>query len=94
MENADFKQFVRDPHTPIPTNINDMLFDPFDLNADPGVLDDLDPDINFYNIQANNITSSCKFLQINQLNKEILKLPTSSNISAMHLNIRSLPQKL
>ena len=80
MENADLKHFVRDPHTPNLTNISDMLFDPFDLNANPGVLDDLDPDLNFYNIQANNITSSCKFLQISQLNKEILKLPNSSNI--------------
>jgi hypothetical protein len=87
---AEFQQTAINPHIPIPPSVEDLLFDPFELNDETGVLDDIDPDKNFYNLQANNISSICKFLHIDQLNKDIHNLPNKPNLTVLHLNIRSL----
>ena len=72
--NSDILPHMHDLNPPRILNTDDMLFDPFYLDAEADLLDDLDPDVNFYNVQARNISSSCKFLPIEQLNKEISKL--------------------
>jgi hypothetical protein len=78
-------------HTPFNLeSLENMLFDPFELNEDGGFLDEIDPDTNFYNIHASNLINTCKYLLPDQLRSSINKLNFPINLSAMHLNIRSL----
>ena len=71
--------------------LENMLFDPFELNEDGGILDEIDPDNIFYNIHANSLISSCKYLQPDQVGPTTSKSKHPLNLSVMHLNIRSMP---
>jgi hypothetical protein len=70
--------------------LENMLFDPFELNEDGGILDEIDPDNNFYNIHANSLVNTCKYLQPEQLRSITNKFKYPLNLSAMHLNICSM----
>ena len=89
-DDSDIRPLMHDMLPPNLDSIGSLLFDPFDTDLDGGTLDDLDPDLNFYNTQAHNLATSCKFYQIDELNKQVSNLASPPNIAAMHLNIRSL----
>jgi hypothetical protein len=68
-------------------NPDDLIYNPYDNNDDGGgVLGDIDPDSNYYNVQQP--IPSSDYLHISDLNKKTANSPKS--FSVMHLNIRSL----
>jgi hypothetical protein len=72
-------------------NLENMLFDPFELNDDDAnVLDDIDPDTNFYNLHENSISNICKYYYPETLGSLVKDWTHPKNLSLMHLNIRSL----
>jgi hypothetical protein len=77
---------------PIPININDLLYDPFDLNQDGGALEDLDPDDGYYNLQNIFNSDTCKYYYPEQLEKTLNNWTIKPNVSFLHHNIRSLRQ--
>ena len=86
---TEFISLSNPTYLPDQLNLDQLIFNPFDLNEEGGVLDDIDPDSNFYNTHRQIIPNS-KYMDINEINK---KIDTSSNsISILHLNIRSLPK--
>ena len=48
-------------------NLDTLVFDPFDLNDDTGVHDNIDPDSNFFATNHRN-QSSCQYLHVDALN--------------------------
>ena len=67
-----------------------MLFNPFELNNDDDIIDDLDPDLNFYHDNINNITSTCKYLYPDALSTIARNWTQAANLSFLHVNARSL----
>ena len=72
------------------SNVEDMLFDPFEFNEDGGALDELDPDGNFYNAQPPN---NCKYIYPDEIPNELTDWPSTSSFTVMHQNIRSIRHK-
>ena len=72
--------------------LENMLFDPFELNEDGGILDEIDPDSNFYNIHANSLINTSKYLQPELVCSATNKTKLPMNLSVFSLNIRSMRQ--
>jgi hypothetical protein len=72
--------------------LENMLFDPFELNEDGGILDEIDPDNNFYNTHANSLVNSSKYLQPDLVRSATNKSKSPLNLSVFSLNIRSMRQ--
>ena len=72
------------------------LFSPFDLNeGSDSPLEEIDPDIQFYNSQCNSVLNSCDYYLEDQLNNKMNKLGIKKNsFSLLHANIRSAPKNL
>ena len=91
-ENDEIIKLMHCNNNPIPLNVNDMLYDPFDTNQDGGALEDLDPDDGYYNLQNIFNNDTCKYYYPEQLEKVINNWTTKPNISILHHNVRSLRQ--
>jgi hypothetical protein len=79
-------------------DLDDILFDPFEINDDPNVRPwtDIDPDLQFFNDMTCIDTSTlCNYFEPELFNEYIMQHGVSSNnFSLFHLNIRSIPQHL
>ena len=76
--------------------LSDKIFSPIDVNADFNefdMLNDLDPDINFYNSVQQSI-GKCKYYFEDMFNDEIRKNTASNFLSMIHINIRSAKKNL
>ena len=91
-ETPDFINTILYTNSPIPFDIESMLYDPFDNNQDGGALDDLDPDDGYYNLQNVFNSETCKYQYPDQLSSRIHSWTTQPNISILHHNVRSLRQ--
>jgi hypothetical protein len=69
-----------------------LLLEPYDLNDEGGILDDIDPDLHFYNEHASNLPKSCKYIQPEKLRTSLNTLTCPIALSILHLNIRSSRQ--
>ena len=69
-------------------NCDDLLFDPFDSWSDsnPNVLDDYDPDLNYYESSSVRQYSNSDYYDIDQFNDNMKDV---AGVSMFHCNIRS-----
>ena len=67
-------------------DLEDLLLNPFKLSEETGVLDDIDPDANFYNSERHNIQS--QYLTIDSLNDKTSRLTDNKLFSSFHTNIK------
>ena len=77
--------------------LSNKLFFPFDFNNDKNVLslNNIDPDLHYYNSISYNIVTKCEYSIEDTFNKRIDKdQVTSDSFSLLHMNIRSLPKHL
>ena len=76
----------------------ETIFQPFELNNDSPVhsmLDERDPDLNFYQSQTQNLTQDCDYYIEDTLNKRLRNLKLNKNVfSLFHANLRSAPKNL
>ena len=73
------------------SELSDQVFNPFDIHEDFNelcILDDVDPDLNYYNVIQQSI-SKCKYYNEDAFNVEINKQAIETCFSMFHLNIRS-----
>ena len=75
-------------------SLYDRLFNPFSLKEDEleMPLDDVDPDLNFYNDLAYHSASLCKYYSEDHFNNDIgnINLKSCQKLSMCHLNVRSM----
>lgn len=70
--------------------VKDLSFNPFDFNDNDIAIDSsVDPDLNFFGMQSNQL-SSCNYFVEDQFNHKIAKSHNKDNFSLFHINIRSL----
>ena len=72
------------------------LFTPFELNEDMDLpLNDIDPDVQYYNSQCNMMLNSCDYYVEKTLNQKLSDLKINKDCwSLIHENIRSIPHNL
>ena len=97
-EDADFLNAIADlQSTTIPisfTDLDDKIFNPFELNDDERILPlvDIDPDLNFFNT-IDGFATNCNYHFQDSFVKECKHLNIKENsLSLLHQNIRSLPR--
>jgi hypothetical protein len=69
--------------------LDTLIYCPFAQNEDEEILDDIDPDSNFFNTQEYVNPHLCKYHPIENINKNI-NSTMKNKMSICHLNIRSL----
>jgi hypothetical protein len=78
------------------THLNNLLYNPLDLNEDEGggsILDDIDPDKKCYNTPQMTIPNT-QYLFANSINLKIAANQDENCLSFLHLNVRSIKKKL
>ena len=76
--------------------ISEKIFNPIELNEDYNEIDalnDVDPDLNFYNGLQQSI-NNCKYYLEDVFNEEYNNSPNNEHFSMLHMNIRSVKRHL
>ena len=74
------------------SHLEDLLLNPFKLSEEIGVLDDIDPDANFYNSERQN--TQTQYLTIDSLNDQTSRLTGNKLFLTFHTNIRSTKKNM
>ena len=88
-DNRIFQKYAKNTWSiKIPLNCDDLLFDPFDSWSDsnPNILDDYDPDLNYYESSSVRQYSNSDYYDIDQFNDNMKDV---AGLSMFHCNIRS-----
>jgi hypothetical protein len=74
-----------------PDKAKDLIFDPFETIMDENENDDPnDPDMNYYRSYNNSANISCKYYNVDEINKLNSKNNRDKKFTIFHLNIRSM----
>ena len=92
--NEEISNFLRHSEIENLDKLNDLLFDPFEFNEDGGVFEEVDPDDNYLNVLASQTIYKCKYYLPEALSKEISNTTLPTDLSLLHLNIRSLKKTI
>ena len=88
-DNRIFQKYAKNTWSiKMPLNCDDLLFDPFDSWSDsnPNILDDYDPDLNYYESSSVRQYSNSDYYDIDQFNDNMKDV---AGLSMFHCNIRS-----
>jgi hypothetical protein len=93
LENEEMANFLKATDYNNIDHLNELLFDPYELNGERRVFEDIDPDDNCLNVLASQTIYKCKYYLPENLKIELEKTKTPTNLSLFHLNIRSTKKK-
>ena len=91
------EQFIAQSSVPFDMLVkSDLLFSPFDTNdSDFNCMNDIDPDVHFYNSHLNSDSLSCEYYLEDMFNSKISNMNIlANNLSMLNTNIRSMPKNL
>ena len=94
LDNDELVDFVKATDFNNIDHLNELLFDPYELNGERGVFEDIDPDDNYLNVLASQSIHKCKYYLPATLKSEIEKSNIPASLSLLHLNIRSTKKKI